>query len=130
MQCFSFIYHDDVPYHELIVSSSTMDSTTTTQYPSVPTSSNYGEFAFCGTFDNNAIHFLGSSSLGAPVYIDLSNNNVIVTNNSLYSTLAFVKVLSNLISQYMTTSTTKTSSNEQKNRLIVTVDKVLLVRKF
>ena len=65
MEYFSFIYHDDVPYRELIVSSSAMDSTITTQYSSVPNSSNYGEFIFCGSFDNNAIHFLGSSSLGA-----------------------------------------------------------------
>ena len=58
------------------------------------------------------LHFLGSSSLGAPVYADLSNNNVTVTNNSLYSSSASVNVLSNVISQYMTKSATKTSGNE------------------
>ena len=94
-----------------------MDSAITTQYSSVPNSFNYGEFTFCGSFDNNAIRFLGSSSLGAPVYADLSNNNVTVTNNSLYSTSASVNVLSNVISQYMATSTTKTSGNERKKQI-------------
>ena len=63
------------------------------------------------------LHFLDSSSLGAPVYADLSNNNVTVTNNSLYSSSASVNVLSNVISQYMTTSATKTSGNERKKQI-------------
>ena len=119
MRCFSFIYHDDVPFREFIVLSSTIDSTITTQHSSIPNSSNCSEYTFCGTYDNNAINVLGSAPLGTPAYTDLSNNNVTVTNNSLYSTSASVNVLSNLISQYqyMTMSTTKTSSKERKKQI-------------
>ena len=38
-------------------------------------------------------------------------------NNSLYSAQAPVNILSNVISQYMTTSTTDTSSNERKRKI-------------
>ena len=38
-------------------------------------------------------------------------------NNSLYSAQARVNILSNVISQYMKTSTTDTSSNERKSKI-------------
>ena len=63
------------------------------------------------------MHFSDSCSSDTPVYTDLSNNNVVVMNNSLYSAQAPVNILSNIISQYMTTSTTGTSSNERKRKI-------------
>ncbi|CAF1519554.1 unnamed protein product, partial [Rotaria sordida] len=90
-----FIYTDDIPYHELTVRSSTVDSTITTQYSSVPNNSSYD----------------------VPVFADISNNNVAVMNDSLYSVQAPIDVLSNVIHQYMTTSTTNTSSNVRKKMI-------------
>ncbi|CAF1680448.1 unnamed protein product [Rotaria magnacalcarata] len=95
-------------YHALIILSSTIDSTIAIQQSSVPNSSNYD----------------------APVVTDLSNNNLVMMDDSLVSAQAPINVLSYVISQYMGTSTTNTSNLQRKEGLIVIVDKVLLVSKF
>ena len=127
MECFCSIYHDDIPYRELIVPPPTVDSTITAQYSSASNGTSSGELTFCGSFDSNATHFLRLSLLYVPVYTDLSNNNMTVVNNSLYSTSAPTNVLSNVICQYMATSKTNTLSSERKSRSVAIVDKVLLV---
>ncbi|CAF2172781.1 unnamed protein product, partial [Rotaria magnacalcarata] len=75
--------------------SSTMDSTVASQQSCVPNSSNYD----------------------APVFTDLSNNNMVVIDNSLLSTQVPINALSNVIRQYMGISTINTSSNQQKKRI-------------
>ncbi|CAF4338994.1 unnamed protein product [Rotaria magnacalcarata] len=75
--------------------SSTMDSTVASQQSCVPNSSNYD----------------------APVFTDLSNNNMDVIDNSLLSTQVPINALSNVIRQYMGISTINTSSNQQKKRI-------------
>lgn len=55
-----------------------------------------------------------SSTLDAPVFTDLSNNNVTMINNAIYSAQTSINVLSNVISQYMTISTTNTPGNQRK----------------
>ncbi|CAF1993937.1 unnamed protein product [Rotaria magnacalcarata] len=88
-------------YHALIILSSTIDSTIAIQQSSVPNSSNYD----------------------APVVTDLSNNNLVMMDDSLVSAQAPINVLSYVISQYMGTSTTNTSKLQRKEGLIVIVDK-------
>ncbi|CAF4565720.1 unnamed protein product, partial [Rotaria magnacalcarata] len=62
-------------------------------------------------------NLFGVASPDAPVYTDLSNDNMVVMDNSLFATPVPINVLSNVISQYMGTSTTNTSSNQRKKRI-------------
>ncbi|CAF2137361.1 unnamed protein product [Rotaria magnacalcarata] len=73
--------------------------------------------ASCEQLSAMAENLFGVASPDAPVYTDLSNNNMVVMDNSLFATPVPINVLSNVISQYMGTSTTNTPSNQRKKRI-------------